>query len=234
MKNRILLVEDEEHLMEPMILNLELEGYEVIPATDGAKAIKYFKSAKYDLVVLDVMLPEIDGFNVCRTIRQENEHTPILFLTAKNTANDKIEGLKIGGDDFMTKPFVLEEFLLRVQLLIKRTKRNFIDTPQQLYSFADFTINFATYEITKSSGNKISISKKEVQLLKLLSERSNEVVSRDTILETIWGYEVYPTSRTIDNFIMNFRKYFEKEAKNPKYFHSIRGVGYRFTPNPEI
>jgi len=234
LKNRILLVEDEEHLMEPMILNLELEGYEVIPATDGAKAIKYFKSAKYDLVVLDVMLPEIDGFNVCRTIRQENEHTPILFLTAKNTANDKIEGLKIGGDDFMTKPFVLEEFLLRVQLLIKRTKRNFIDTPQQLYSFADFTINFATYEITKSSGNKISISKKEVQLLKLLSERSNEVVSRDTILETIWGYEVYPTSRTIDNFIMNFRKYFEKEAKNPKYFHSIRGVGYRFTPNPEI
>ena len=232
MKQRILLVEDEEHLMEAIMLNLEMEGYEVIPATDGLKAIKYFKSAKYDLVILDVMLPEMDGYNVCKNIRIENQHTPILFLTSKNTTQDKVEGLKIGADDFMTKPFDLEEFLLRVQLLIKRTKRfSNENLHTDLFSFNGFVINFQTYEVYKSDVVLVQLSKKEVQLLKLLSERANEVVSRDSILENVWGYEVYPTSRTIDNFILNFRKYFEENPKNPKYFHSIRGVGYRFSPS---
>ena len=232
MQSRILLVEDEEHLMESLILNLELEGYEVIPATDGLKAIKYFRSAKYDLVILDVMLPEMDGYNVCKNIRIENQHTPILFLTAKNTTQDKIEGLKLGADDFMTKPFSLEEFLLRVQLLIKRGKRGNVDyISLDKFSFGRFTINFTTYEVVDEIGNKIELSRKEVQLLKLLTERQNEVVSRDAILEYVWGYDVYPTSRTIDNFILNFRKYFETDPKNPRYFHSIRGVGYRFSPN---
>jgi two-component system alkaline phosphatase synthesis response regulator PhoP len=232
MKQRILLVEDEEHLMEAIMLNLEMEGYEVIPATDGLKAIKYFKSAKYDLVILDVMLPEMDGYNVCKNIRIENQHTPILFLTPKNTTQDKVEGLKIGADDFMTKPFDLEEFLLRVQLLIKRTKRfSNENLHTDLFSFNGFVINFQTYEVYKSDVVLVQLSKKEVQLLKLLSERANEVVSRDSILENVWGYEVYPTSRTIDNFILNFRKYFEENPKNPKYFHSIRGVGYRFSPS---
>lgn len=231
MKNRILLVEDEEHLLDTLILNFESEGYEVIPATDGNKAIKYFKSAKYDLVVLDVMLPEMDGFNVCKTIRQENAHTPILFLTAKNSTQDKIYGLKIGADDFLTKPFNLEELLLRVHKLIARSKVSTSDSiVTNLYQFAGFTINFTTYEVSKGD-IKFELSKKEVQLLKLLSEKSNEVVSRDTILEHVWGYEVYPTSRTIDNFILNFRKYFESNPKEPRYFHSIRGVGYKFTPN---
>jgi two-component system alkaline phosphatase synthesis response regulator PhoP len=231
MKNRILLVEDEEHLLDTLILNFEAEGYEVIPANDGAKAIKYFKSAKYDLVILDVMLPEIDGYNICKTIRQENSHTPILFLTAKNSSNDKVYGLKIGADDFITKPFNLEELMLRISKLIMRSKPMGIEsTASNLYSFAGFSINFSTYEVNKGS-IKFELSKKEVQLLKLLSEKPNEVVSRDTILENVWGYEVYPTSRTIDNFILNFRKYFEENPKEPKYFHSIRGVGYKFTPH---
>jgi two-component system alkaline phosphatase synthesis response regulator PhoP len=230
MKNRILLVEDEEHLLDTLILNFEAEGYEVIPATDGNKAIKYFKSAKYDLVVLDVMLPEMDGFNVCKTIRQENSHTPILFLTAKNSTQDKINGLKIGADDFLTKPFNLEELLLRVHKLIARGKSSSIESSNaHLYEFAGFSINFTTYEVSKGD-KRFELSKKEVQLIKLLSEKPNEVVSRDTILEQVWGYEVYPTSRTIDNFILNFRKYFETNPKEPQYFHSIRGVGYKFTP----
>lgn len=232
MKHRILLVEDEENLMDALILNLEMEGYEVIPAKDGLKALKYFKSAKYDLVILDVMIPEIDGFNVCKAIRMDNKHTPILFLTSKNTSQDKVEGLKIGADDFMTKPFNLEEFLLRVQLLIRRTQRvNPENTDNSIYQFADFKINFSTFEIAGVDNKILNISKKEVQLLKLLSEHPNEVISRDEILEHVWGYEVYPTSRTIDNFILNFRKYFEENPKKPRYFHSIRGVGYRFTPN---
>jgi len=232
MKDRILLVEDEENLMDALILNLEIEGYDVIPATDGIKALKYFKSAKYDLVILDVMLPEIDGFNVCKSIRMDNKQIPILFLTAKNTSQDKIEGLKIGADDFMTKPFNLEEFILRVQLLIKRTKKITNDLNENLiYSFSNFKINYSTFEIIGLKNTVFKISKKEVLLLKLLTEHPNEVISRDEILENVWGYELYPTSRTIDNFILNFRKYFEENPRKPRHFHSIRGVGYRFTPN---
>jgi two-component system alkaline phosphatase synthesis response regulator PhoP len=232
MKDRILLVEDEENLMDALILNLEIEGYDVIPATDGIKALKYFKSAKYDLVILDVMLPEIDGFNVCKSIRMDNKQIPILFLTAKNTSQDKIEGLKIGADDFMTKPFNLEEFILRVQLLIKRTKKITNDLNENLiYSFSNFKINYSTFEIIGLKNTVFNISKKEVLLLKLLTEHPNEVISRDEILENVWGYELYPTSRTIDNFILNFRKYFEENPRKPRHFHSIRGVGYRFTPN---
>lgn len=226
---RILLVEDEDHIRENLKLNLELEDYEVVAVDNGSKAIKAFREQRFNLVILDVMLPEMDGFDVCEQIRLEDMDTPILFLTAKDTAQDKIQGLKTGGDDYMTKPFNLEELLLRVKNLLKRSSRN-ADVRKEFkeYSFGPNTINFVTYEAKGVEGVQ-KLTSKELKLLKLLIDRKDEVVSRQHILQTVWGYDVFPSTRTIDNFILAFRKYFEQDPKNPVYFHSIRGVGYKFS-----
>jgi len=229
MSYRILLVEDEENLMKAIKLNLEMEGYDVVISIDGRQAIKEFKCQRFDLVILDVMLPEMSGFDVCKDIRLENNHTPILFLTAKNSSEDKVMGLKIGGDDYLAKPFNLEELLLRIKNLIKRTTKDNYTNSDIIYKFGENEINFATYQIIGVEKEKLHLSKKELLLAKLLIDRKNEVVSREKILETVWGYDVYPSTRTIDNYILALRKYFETDAKNPRYFHSVRGVGYKFT-----
>jgi len=227
--SRILLVEDESHFLEAITLNLELEGYEVIQAVDGKQGYKYFKSAKFDLIILDLMLPHIDGLTLCKNIRLENAHVPIIMLTAKGSNQEKVEGLKSGADDYITKPFNLEEFLLRVQSLLRRSSSGTVkNSVPDIIAIGNKTINFLTYEVNGANAEVVVLSKKEVQLLKLLVDKENEVVSRDTILEEIWGYEIYPTARTIDNFILNLRKYFEENPKEPKHFHSIRGVGYKF------
>lgn len=225
---RILLVEDEDNIRDVVKLNLELENYEVITAADGRKAIKHFTEQHFDLIILDVMLPEINGFQVCEQIRLSDTTVPIIFLTAKDTAMDRINGLKRGGDDYLTKPFNLEELLLRVQNLLKRSLRNVDTTEVDTYKFGDHWINFQTYSAKGIQGD-FNLTKKETMLLKLLTDRKNEVVSRNQILQSVWGYDVYPSTRTIDNFILSFRKYFENNPKEPRYFHSIRGVGYKFT-----
>ncbi|MBK7444172.1 MAG: response regulator transcription factor [Bacteroidetes bacterium] len=227
MNYRILIVEDEDHIRENLKLNLEMEGYEVIAVADGAKAIKAFKEQRFDLVILDVMLPEMDGFDVCEQIRLDDRETPILFLTAKDASIDKIKGLKTGGDDYMTKPFNLEELLLRIINLLKRTSKTPAEDKFHAYEFGGNVINFVTYEAKGINGD-VKLTNKELKLLKLLIDRKNEVVSRTLILQTVWGYDVYPSTRTIDNFILAFRKYFEKDPKSPVYFHAIRGVGYKF------
>lgn len=228
---RILLVEDEEHLNEAIKLNLELDGHLVNAVNDGKKALDAFRQERFDLIVLDVMLPELDGFRVCEIIRLENTDVPILFLTAKNSSEDKINGLKKGADDYLVKPFNLEEFLLRTRILLKRSeKRHIAEKPPTLYKFGDNLVNFSTHVAQGSNSTTFQLTKKEVLLLKLLIERKNEVVSRETILETVWGYDVYPSTRTIDNFILTFRKYFELNPKESRFFHSIRGIGYKFTP----
>lgn len=227
---KILLVEDEEHLLKTMLLNLELEGYEVKTANNGIEALKKFRSSLPDLILLDVMLPELNGFDVCEEIRKENTGIPILFLTAKGTSEDKIRGLKLGADDYLTKPFNLEELLLRIQILLKRyTPATDKAKSIERYTFDENEINFITYEIKGATGAKTEISKREIALLKLLIERKGQVVSRETILDEVWGTDAFPSSRTIDNYILAFRKYFEKNQKEPKHFHSIRGVGYKFT-----
>lgn len=216
--------------MQTLALNFELEGYEVVPAITGKQALKEFKNKKIDLIVLDVMLPEMDGFTVCENIRLENKTVPIIFLTAKSTSSERVEGLKLGADDYLAKPFSLEELLIRVQNLLKRAKlQQTTDTELNEYSFGNFHVNFLNYEVVGIDNKKHELGKKEIQLLKLLIERKNEVVARDEILEKVWGYDVFPTSRTIDNYILAFRKYFETNPKEPKYFHSVRGVGYKFT-----
>jgi len=226
---RILLIEDESHFLEAITLNLELEGYAVIQAVDGKQGYKYFKSAKFDLIILDLMLPYIDGITLCKNIRLENTHVPIMMLTAKGSNQEKVVGLTSGADAYIRKPFNLEEFLLRVQSLLRRSSAGVVkNIVPDVISIGNKTINFLTYEVKGDNAEIFVLSKKEVQLLKLLVDRENEVVSRDTILEEIWGYEIYPTARTIDNFILNLRKYFEENPKEPKHFHSIRGVGYKF------
>lgn len=227
---RILLVEDEQSLADTIKLNLELEGYKVQWANDGKKALKMFKQERFDLVVLDVMLPEMDGFTVCEAIRLDNEQIPVLFLTAKHSSSDRVTGLKMGADDYLTKPFNLEELLLRIQVLLKRAQRGTDKAAPQIstYSFDNFQINFSEMSVVTPDGKKLNLTKKENTLLKLLVERKNEVVSREHILETVWGYDIYPSTRTIDNFIVTFRKYFEKDPSSPVHFQSVRGVGYKF------
>ncbi len=228
-KTSILLVEDEENLHEALKLNLELEGYEVTSAFDGVAALKALQGEFFDLIILDVMLPEMDGINVTETIRISNNDVPILILSAKNSSADRVLGLKKGADDYLTKPFNLEELLLRVHKLIDKNKKLLDKTTiGDNYSFGNNSIDFKAQQATGYSGEKIELSKKETMLLKLLIENKNEVVPREKILQSVWGYNVYPTTRTIDNFILNFRKYFEEDSRNPKYFHSVRGVGYKY------
>ncbi|HEX8514586.1 MAG TPA: response regulator transcription factor [Bacteroidia bacterium] len=228
---QILLVEDEENLLKIIRLNLELEGYAVTTAVTGIEALKEFRRNGFDIILLDVMLPEMNGFDVCEEIRKENKEVPVLFLTAKGSGEDRVQGLKLGADDYLTKPFNLEELLLRIRILLKR--RSNIAKPQSstpdVFKFGNKEINFITYEITDVNGEKTQISKREIALLKLLIERRNEVISREEILDKVWGTDVYPSSRTIDNYILAFRKYFEKNQREPEHFHSVRGVGYKFT-----
>ncbi len=229
-KFSILLVEDEENLHEALKLNLELENYDVTGTYDGANALKLVQQEHFDMIILDVMLPEIDGITVCETIRLNNQDIPILILSAKNSSADRVLGLKKGADDYLTKPFNLEELLLRVNKLIK--KAELLSTKQPLpdvYEFGKNKIDFKALECYSKDGTKITLTKKETMLLKLLIENKNEVVTREKILQSVWGYNVYPTTRTIDNFILNFRKYFETDSRNPVHFHSVRSVGYKFT-----
>jgi two-component system alkaline phosphatase synthesis response regulator PhoP len=229
-KANILLVEDEENLHEALKLNLELEGYEITSAYDGNEALKAVKDEYFDLIIMDVMIPHVDGVTVTETIRIQNNEVPILILSAKNTSADRVLGLKKGADDYMVKPFNLEELLLRVDKLILKNKKLLDkETVGDTYEFGNNKIDFKAQQATTWNKQQIELSKKEAMLLKLLIENRSEVVTREKILQSVWGYNVYPTTRTIDNFILNFRKYFEKDSRNPKFFHSVRGVGYKYT-----
>ncbi len=229
-KANILLVEDEENLHDALKLNLELEGYEITSAYNGNEALQAIKDEYFDLIILDVMLPHVDGITVTETIRIQNNDVPILILSAKNNSADRVLGLKKGADDYMVKPFNLEELLLRVdKLILKNKKLQDKETIGDTYEFGNNKIDFKAQVATTWNNLHIELSKKEVMLLKLLIENRNEVVTREKILQSVWGYNVFPTTRTIDNFILNFRKYFEKDSRNPEYFHSVRGVGYKYT-----
>lgn len=224
---RILLVEDEEHIRSTLKFNLELESYEVIEAVNGTKAIELFESQHFDLIILDIMLQGMDGYDVCEKVKLKNADIPIIMLSAKDTTKDKVKGLKLGADDYLTKPFDLEELLLRVQKLLERSQVK-LKNDYQTFEFGSNKIFFKTFEATTSNGT-IKLTNKETYLLKMLIEHKNEVVSRQNILQTVWDYDVYPSTRTIDNFVLAFRKYFEDDPKNPQYFKSIRGVGYMFS-----
>ncbi len=227
--HRICLVEDEKSLLELLQLNLELEGFEVLAFSNGMEAFQQVLSIeKCDLVILDVMLPGKSGLDICRELRQVSA-VPVLFLSAKGTTEDRIAGLKLGGNDYLSKPFDLEELLLRVHNLLGRTLAG---QKKNTLKIGDKTINFDTYEVhNESLAIVTTLSKKEIELLRFFADKEGLVVSRDEMLDAVWGKDQFPTTRTIDNFILAFRKLFEKDPKTPVYFHSVRSVGYKFT-NP--
>jgi len=229
-RGNILLVEDEENLHEALKLNLEMEGYSVTSAYDGNAAVKATQNEYFDLLILDIMLPELDGISVTETVRVHNNEVPILILSAKNTSADRVLGLKKGADDYLTKPFNLEELLLRIEKLISKNKKlQDKETVGEVYEFGGNKIDFKSLTANTFKQEEVELSKKEAMLLKLLIENKDDVVTREKILQVVWGYNVYPTTRTIDNFILNFRKYFELDSRNPKHFHSVRGMGYKYT-----
>ncbi|MEO0066218.1 MAG: hypothetical protein RI983_1544 [Bacteroidota bacterium] len=229
-KANILIVEDELNLHEALKLNLEMEGYEVTSAFDGNEALNKVENAYFDLIIMDIMLPELDGISVTESIRVHNNEVPILILSAKNAPADKVLGLKKGADDYLTKPFNLDELLIRVSKLIEKNKRLQVkESIGDQYKFGNNLIDFKAQDAITWNGQRVDLSKKEAMLLKLLIENKGEVVTREKILQVVWGYNVYPTTRTIDNFILSFRKSFEEDSRNPVYFHSVRGVGYKYT-----
>lgn len=226
---RLLLVEDEDSLRTTLRMNFELEGYDVTTAVRGGEALERIRGARFDGIVLDVMLPDVDGFTICETIRLEGDRTPVLFLTARTTPADRVRGLR-AGDDYLGKPFDLQELLLRVEKLVNRTEEGGVVAAPSRITFGGNMVDFSTYEIQGKRGLNKRLTQREMLLLRLLSERADEVVSREEILQKVWGYDVFPTTRTIDNFIVSFRKYFEANPHKPKHFRSIRGVGYTFHP----
>ena len=221
----ICLIEDEENIVELVRLNLEIEGFTVRSFQNGMRAKeKIDEVIQHDLIILDVMLPEYSGFDLCKDIRALSD-TPILFLSAKGIATDRIHGLKLGANDYLAKPFDLEELILRIRNLVSSK------TDQKIKSIqiGELKVNFSSYE-AHNHGEIIHVfSKCEIELLELFNENEGKVVSRDLILDKLWGKDNFPTSRTIDNYILNFRKIFENDPKNPIFFLSVRGVGYRFT-----
>ena len=229
MKKHILIVDDEEHLADALAHNLQFEGFSTTIAYDGEEGLQLARTIQFDLVILDVMMPKLDGLEVCQRLRATGSRVPILFLTAKAADADRLLGLKVGADDYIAKPFLLEELILRIHGIFRRQEW-YGSSPdeQETYSFGDNELNFLTYE-AKTGDRVVSLTEKECMLMKLLVERRNQVVSREEILERVWGYRFSTSSRTIDNFIVRLRRYFESDPKDPQFIHSVRGVGYRFT-----
>jgi DNA-binding response OmpR family regulator len=241
MQKRILVIEDERHIAEGLQLNLSLQGYIVRLAFNGVSGLQEWKEWQPDLVVLDIMLPGIDGLSILQSIRLENEMVPILILSAKTEIDFKVKGLSYGVDDYLTKPFSLEEFLLRVERLLKRASWQGNSQPvintgtendQASYSFGDNHIDFKTMTAA-CSGGTINLTEQEVKLLKLFIVNQGIPLSRQQILQIGWGYSKRISTRTVDNFIVRFRKYFEKIPKRPVHFKSIRSIGYVFYPDPD-
>ncbi|ADD28164.1 response regulator transcription factor [Meiothermus ruber] len=230
MKPKVLLVEDEPALAGALADNLEGEGYAVEVAPDGRAALERWAAWNPDLVVLDVMLPGLNGLQVCRQMRAQGQTTPVLFLSAKGAPEERVEGLRVGGDDYLAKPFHLPEFLLRVKNLLRRRA----ETPRAVYEFAGHRIDFRAWTAYLKDGRKEVLGEREMAILRLLIERAGQVVSRDEILDRVWGQEVFPSSRTIDNFVVRLRRLFEPDPARPVHLHTVWGVGYRFTPQPEL
>lgn len=235
-KKRVLVIEDDHHIAEGLKLNLSLQGYEVGIASNGVAGIQMWQEWRPDLIVLDIMLPGIDGLSILRNIRLEDEKIPILILSAKAETNYKVKGLAYGVDDYLTKPFSLEEFLLRVDRLLKRASWSnptaafanaLSENEFSVFTFGDNQIDFKTMTAHCKIG-KVRLTEQEAKLLKLFLMNPGKPLSREQLLQIGWGYTKGTTTRTVDNFIVRFRKYFEDNPKNPSYFISIRSIGYVF------
>src|SRR3954468_11901199 len=233
--HKILIVEDEEAIRLGLVDLLEIEGYEIEVAEDGEQAMEKVREMQPDLVILDLMLPKASGYDVCRFIRKSFPNTFIMMLTAKNEEINKIQGLEMGADDYVTKPFSVFELMARIKSMLRRITQEKTTTPplttEEVLEFDDIHIDFKKYAATKS-GTPMELSAKEFQILKYLASRRGEVVTREDLLQAIWGYslENMPTTRTVDNQIVKLRQKIESDTENPLVIKSVRGVGYKFDP----
>ncbi|MEE8542377.1 MAG: response regulator transcription factor [Gammaproteobacteria bacterium] len=225
------MVDDEEHLAAGIRENLQAEGYETDVAHNGEQGLAKVRAGAFDLILLDVMMPKLDGLQVCEQIRAAGLQTPVLFLTVKGEPADRIRGLEAGGDDYLAKPFHLKELLLRVAAILRRT--DWYNQSTASLSFGGNEIDFRTYHARAWDGSEHALTHKEAMIMKMLAEHLGAIVPREDILDKVWGYEVFPSTRTIDNFIVRLRRRFERDPEAPEHFHTVRGVGYRFTHEPE-
>lgn len=226
MMKRILVVEDEPDMQAGIKDNLEFEGYEVDTASDGKEGLQKILSDGFDLVLLDVMLPHISGFDVCKKVRHENNDTPIIFLTAKGEEIDKVIGLESGGDDYLTKPFSLRELLARVKAVLRRTEKQSANTSSQAIEIGRLRVDFTTYTAS-IEGEPVKMTSKEFEILQYLLKHKNATISRDSLLDNVWGYDFQPTARTIDNFILKLRHKIEENPNEPQIIITVHGMGYR-------
>lgn len=227
----ILLVEDELGLAETLKFNLECDGYSVSMAHDGLTATGMLSTGKYDAVVLDVMLPEVDGYQICRQFRATNSQTPVIFLTSRGSSAERIQGLRLGANDYLVKPFEYDELLLRIRNLTQNVYVNTtVQTETSVFTFGECRIDFDTMQATGYANKQLSLSKIEFQMMKFFILNKDRVITREEIYRNIWGYKnkEIPNSRTLDNFIVALRKYFERDPHDPKHIISVRGVGYKF------
>jgi DNA-binding response OmpR family regulator len=222
--NRVLVVEDEAAILQGLRDNLEFEGYEVFTALDGVAGLEQFRKHDPHLLVLDLMLPRLSGYELCRKLRAEGVNTPILMLTARGEEADRVLGLDLGADDYVTKPFSVRELMARVRALLRRTASG-SGLPNELV-FDDVRVDFTRYEATRS-GRKVDLTRKEFGLLRLLAAKEGAVVTRDELLEKVWGYEAMPTTRTVDNHLAALRAKLERDAADPQYLITVHGVGYK-------
>ena len=227
---KILVVDDEEHIAEPISYNLTSNGYKVVIANNGIDAVKLAIEEKPSLILLDLMIPGKDGYDVCKDVRSNSEirNTPIIMLTAKSEEVDKILGLELGADDYITKPFSVRELLARVKAVLRRF--SIIEPESNVLTFGDLVANFDKREILVKD-KKLDLTLKEFELLEILMKNKGKILTRDTLLDKIWGYEYIGETRTVDVHIRYLRKKIEADDKNPKLIETIRGVGYRFNPN---
>lgn len=226
---KVLIVDDEEHIRELIKFNLKKEGYDTEVAINGVEALNIIREIKFDLILLDLMLPEIDGLEVCKEIRRNEETSdiPVMMITAKGEEFDKVLGLELGADDYITKPFSIRELMARVKALLRRSN---VKKEENIIKFGDVVVNFKTREVTKGTQN-VELTLKEFELLKLLIKNKGNILTRELLLDKIWGYEYIGETRTVDVHIRHLRKKVESDDKNPQYIQTIRGVGYKFTSN---
>ncbi|MDY0361418.1 MAG: response regulator transcription factor [Desulforegulaceae bacterium] len=231
MNGNILIAEDDKNIREGLVDTLEMEGYNVTAAKDGVEALEFFSERDFDLVLIDIMMPKKNGYDVCMEIRRKNLAVPVLILTAKGEEIDKVAGLNLGADDYITKPFGIHELMARIRAALRRSeictggREN--DQENDIFRFGDYEVDPKRFVLIKNNEKK-DITKKELDILKLLSSRKGEVVKRDEILNRVWGMKYYGTTRTLDQHIAMLRKKIEKDPSSPIYIKTVHGLGYRY------
>ncbi len=224
---RILVIEDDLKILRGLEMNLKFEGHTVLAATDGHEGLRKALEEQADLLLLDLMLPGLSGYDICRKVRERKPRLPIVMLTAKGQEIDKVAGLDLGADDYVTKPFGVSELMARIRALLRRCEAREEGLAQ--FSFGNVTLDFKKYQ-AEVDGKAVELSAREFDLMRYLIERAGEAVHRSDLLDKVWGYDVTPTTRTVDSFVLDLRKKLEADPSHPEHIISVRGVGYKFVP----